>query len=349
MKIKNRLLWADILRILAIYLVVVLHSSLLPFNTSSDLTIAWPFIVSYAFAETCVPIFVMLSGALLLGKTETYQIFFKKRVNKVLIPWVIWTLIYMLWNYNFHHQVASTVSEWKYFFEVTFLSQLWFLPLIFSLYLITPFLRFVASKLKVVDKVYLIVIWFIWVSILPALHSSPAFPGQLTLGLLPLAIYYSGYFFTGYILSKLKFSKKMILFSLGMVIVGILFSFVEIFSAKNRALDLIYIITYFSPGTVIATIGVFSFINNLFRNSFTVKNAGLRSLIISLSRASLGIYIVHELLKEIFDIYLNKYLLSYFVALPLLETYVHALIIFIISFIFVYLLKKVPLLRQIVP
>jgi len=145
--IKKRFIWADVLRILAIYLVIVVHS-FPSANFSRDLTTSWPFIISFTIAKTCVPLFVMLSGALLLGKTETYKLFFKKRIGKVLIPWVIWTLIYMFWNYNVNHYAASTIPQWKYFFELTFLSQLWFLPLIFSLYLMTPLLRLITAKFK---------------------------------------------------------------------------------------------------------------------------------------------------------------------------------------------------------
>jgi surface polysaccharide O-acyltransferase-like enzyme len=346
--IKKRLIWADVLRIIAIYLVIVVHTSSLsksPFN----LTIAWPFILSFAFAKTCVPLFVMLSGALLLGKTETYQVFFKKRVRKVLIPWIVWTLIYMFWNYNFNHYAASTISQWKYFFELTFLSQLWFLPLIFSLYLITPLLRLMTIKFKTADSRYLLLLWFIWVSALPFLHPSPAFPGGSAAGLLALAVYYSGYFYLGFVLTKSKFAEEKIMFSVGVTAIGIVTTLIEIFLIKNITLYPSVVFDYFAPGIVITSIGLFLLISHLFTKTISIKSNKLNSVIILLSSASLGIYIVHSLFLQIFDVYLQKYFLVNFVALPILEIYLHALIIFILSFGFVYLLKKLPLIRQIVP
>jgi len=290
----------------------------------------------------------MLSGALLLGKTETYALFFKKRVGKVLIPWVIWTFIYMSWNFNFNHYAATTVFQWKYFFELTFLSQLWFLPLIFSLYLITPLLRLAALKLKQTDQVYLILFWFIWVSILPFMHPSPAFP-QSPAGLLSLAIYYSGYFFLGFILTKLKFPKNLNIISFGIVVIGVLLTFIEIFLVKDVAHYPTIIFDYFAPGVVITSLGLFLLVKNLFTKTLIIKNKKLTSLIISLSSASLGIYIVHGLFMQIFGDNLHRYLLFRFDSLPLLETYSNALIIFAASFLFVYLLKKIPLLRRLVP
>src|SRR6185369_6512634 len=75
----------------------------------------------YKIFETSVPIFVMLSGALLLGKTESYLSFFKKRSAKVLIPWIIWTIIYMLFFYflkdeyvvsHYFNTASSQLSSW---------------------------------------------------------------------------------------------------------------------------------------------------------------------------------------------------------------------------------------------
>jgi surface polysaccharide O-acyltransferase-like enzyme len=345
--IKKRFIWADVLRILAIYLVIVVHS-FPSANFSRDLTTSWPFIISFTIAKTCVPLFVMLSGALLLGKTETYKLFFKKRIGKVLIPWVIWTLIYMFWNYNVNHYAASTIPQWKYFFELTFLSQLWFLPLIFSLYLMTPLLRLITAKFKKTDQIYLIFLWFIWVSVLPFLHPSLAFPGT-PMGLLFLATYYCGYFFLGFILTKLKLPKNMNLLSLGIIVSGIMLTFIEIFLIKNPITYPTVIFDYFAPGIVITSTGLFLFIYDLFSNRLSIGNNRLKSLIITLSSASLGIYIVHGLLMQVFGTNLHKYFLFKVDSLPLLENYLDALIIFSFSFLFVYLLKKIPLVRRIVP
>ena len=41
----------------------------------------------------------MISGALLLGrKEEPLMDFFKKRANKILLPFIVWSLIYYTWS-----------------------------------------------------------------------------------------------------------------------------------------------------------------------------------------------------------------------------------------------------------
>ncbi len=75
MKKHGRIMWIDLVRIFAIFLVVLLHNSRLP----SEITLlTLPSFIVLAVAKTSVPLFVMVSGALLLGKVESYRVFFKK-------------------------------------------------------------------------------------------------------------------------------------------------------------------------------------------------------------------------------------------------------------------------------
>ena len=52
-----------------------------------------------------VPIFVILSGALLINKTDSLKKFFKKRFNRVVIPFLFWALIYILVEIFFFNKV----------------------------------------------------------------------------------------------------------------------------------------------------------------------------------------------------------------------------------------------------
>lgn len=338
---SHRFAWADITRVIAIYLVIVIHSSTLP-RSIGDLTTTWPFALSLLVAKVSVPLFVMLSGALLLEKKETYKVFFKKRIVKVLLPWIVWTFIYMWWNYTTGSK-PTTISEWKYFFESTFLTQLWFLPMIFSLYIITPILRLIIPSLKEADKIYIFIVWFLWVGILPFFHTSPAFPQPSQAGLLALALYYSGYFFTGYFITKLKLPDKTVLFSFVAILVGVILSFIELLFVKNISIS--QAVDYFAPGVIIMSLGTFTLIYYVFTKK--IKNFD-NGFIASLSRASLGIYIVHFFVKIFLDGYIYKYLLGTIIATPF-SSYIDALIIFLVSFLVVFLLQRVPLVRQIVP
>ncbi|HYT45383.1 MAG TPA: acyltransferase family protein, partial [Methylomirabilota bacterium] len=154
----QRMLWPDVIRIIAIYLVVQIHTSYTPPSWQ------WLVTILFKFGVMGVPLFVILSGALLLGKQEDYKTFFRKRCMRVLLPWIVWTFLYMIYFFKVnHHQTianfftahTSPFSQWLHFFLVTFLTELWFLPMIFSLYLITPLLRIITIYANDSDNFYL--------------------------------------------------------------------------------------------------------------------------------------------------------------------------------------------------
>ncbi|MDP3941887.1 MAG: hypothetical protein Q8Q49_06290 [bacterium] len=77
---KKRYLWADLIRIVAIYCIVFRHNSFfLPHTTLLDYWLLTP----YLYTQFGVALFAMLSGALLLGKNESYKTFFGKRSRRL--------------------------------------------------------------------------------------------------------------------------------------------------------------------------------------------------------------------------------------------------------------------------
>ena len=92
----------DVIRTVAIVLVIFLHAT-------ADLTvpqmdqfeiIRWTTNDVYqSIGRICVPLFVMLSGALLLRpeKHDTIGSFFKKRWARIGLPWIFWGAAYFAW------------------------------------------------------------------------------------------------------------------------------------------------------------------------------------------------------------------------------------------------------------
>jgi surface polysaccharide O-acyltransferase-like enzyme len=122
---QNRALWADILRILSMFFVVFIHVSPLP------------------SVKSCIALFFMISGALLLGKEEAYTTFFQKRFFKVIFPWIFWTVIYTVIQGMIDCKTVRTIPQWKHLFELTLFTRFWILPVLVGLYLVTPLLRII--------------------------------------------------------------------------------------------------------------------------------------------------------------------------------------------------------------
>src|SRR5262249_34120842 len=137
------ILWIDLIRTVAIFLVVLVH-------VSGQLTTAWgkvpndQWIIANLYggiARVSVPLFFMISGYLLLPRSESLRAFYTKRMTRILIPFVVWSLIYLGW-YCGNHAKACTPS----FVADLWMVQgtyyhLWFLYSLISIYLILPLLR----------------------------------------------------------------------------------------------------------------------------------------------------------------------------------------------------------------
>ena len=85
---KEFLFWPDVIRVVATFLVVLVH-------VSGQLTNLWEKVPSGQWmianiygglARICVPLFFMISGYLLLPRSESLKDFYSKRMTKVLIP-----------------------------------------------------------------------------------------------------------------------------------------------------------------------------------------------------------------------------------------------------------------------
>ncbi|WLD92999.1 acyltransferase [Alkalihalobacillus sp. AL-G] len=147
----RRLVVFDALRFTAVLAVIAIHTTAA--NADTNLfSFGWN-----QFARFAVPLFILMSGFLLMGsmqhKTMSVREFYRKRFTKILIPYLIWTVIYTA----FSSLGLLKDGQWLQFFKITFLNtitgngfvHLYFLFVIFQLYLLFPFLKsWIVAKPK---------------------------------------------------------------------------------------------------------------------------------------------------------------------------------------------------------
>lgn len=97
---KNHIVWLDVVRLIAMFTVVCCHCTD-PFNfypgTASNIDeIKFWGAVYGAVLRPCVPLFVMITGALLLPVRGDASVFYKKRIPRVFFPFLIWSVLYNL-------------------------------------------------------------------------------------------------------------------------------------------------------------------------------------------------------------------------------------------------------------
>lgn len=337
---EKRLLWPDVIRAFAIYLVVQVHTLYTPVHKTIF------FLMFKNFDLLGVPLFVLLSGSLLLGKEEGYRDFFRKRCMKVLLPWLVWTFLYMAYFYLFQKQMVnenfflkyhSEYSALGHFFFQTFMSALWFLPMIFGIYLVAPLLRILVKYAQKFDLFYLLALWFIFLSVLPSVFQNSNFPiWEPTIIMEP--IQFSGYFLLGFViiryqlLSRLQPWKVFVLSILSFAV-----SLIKLPYVTN------IVSGYMFPGIVFSSVCFFYWMFIVIKQYESRIPKKVGRIFQLVSGASFGIYIVHAMILD----YSGKYILRFLN--PLHMGFLLTVIIFSLSFLVVFCIKKLPVLRYIVP
>lgn len=198
----------DIVRCAAIFLVVLQHCW-----TMLDLDLLksshqYPFYSSIIYG---VALFVMLSGALHLRKIDRVATFYKKRIVRVLIPFVFWGTIvyvisYVVGKYEDMDCVGKAVRMYfPYFMTGKINEAYWFVYLILALYLVTPILqRFLHKGNDMSVLVILLSLIGIWL-VVESIFSIG--------GILGTFIFYSGYYLTGYFIVRYVSAGKFSAFA----------------------------------------------------------------------------------------------------------------------------------------
>lgn len=282
----------DYIRITAIFLVVLVHTQMIPLENSFSLRY-WMLFSLFFIAKLGVPLFVLLSGTLLLSKTEPIKLFYEKRLQRILLPWLSWALVYTgVKVFNNEIDSLGVVQLITTFFIVA-LSDFWFMPMIVVLYGITPYLRAIIQR--TLSLKFLLFGWFLLVSILPAIILSPLFPGSSSSGIFTLALSFSGYFMLGWYIHQ-YWQKRLTIVQLVTILLASLLSYLILAHIYQESPNKLFFIVhdYFSPPLVFGSAALFL---TLVKMSPILKEILNTGVVIKLSELSLGVYLCHMLVS----------------------------------------------------
>ena len=164
---KHVIVWVNNAKIFAIFAVVILHVSADVVSSADTINNRqwWIGNIYDSVVRWCVPVFVMLSGVLLLKneKTESVYLFYKKRAGRILLPTLFWSLFFLVWTYMKgvgNESVKSIMSLGKSLFLGSPYYHMWYLYMLIGLYIATPFVRIFVKNASIHELTFLIVILF---------------------------------------------------------------------------------------------------------------------------------------------------------------------------------------------
>lgn len=307
---NQRVVFLDYLRVIAFCMVIVVHSSEYFFIDGSSIGIRnmydgyWVSVIN-SMLRASVPLFVMASSYLLLPLKGSTTDFLKRRFSRVIIPFVIWSLLYAVLPLLWGEITLSGVKDNLVYLLFNFTpssGHLWFVYMLIGLYLFMPVISPWLEKVSKRTEQIFILIWF----------SSTFWPYLRVLAIKLIGTrelygesywneYHLLWYFSGYIgyLVLAHYTRKHIDWSLkkSLTIGGLLFVvgylitavvWYQNISVANTLQELELSWRFCTFNVVMMTFGIFVMLKALFRNVQQVPY-----FIKELSRLSYGMYLMH--------------------------------------------------------
>ena len=150
--------YIECLRIIAIILVIYNHTRELGFTLyqyTSDACSYYLSVLMIPVCKTAVPIFLMISGATLLGKEEDYRYLFSRRIVRYVGIILFWGSIQYFRYVRTGKAELSVRGWWNNIYSSPKLETYWYLYLYLGFLLLLPLLRKIVSGMKDQDYRYL--------------------------------------------------------------------------------------------------------------------------------------------------------------------------------------------------
>ena len=336
MSSEAKILWIDNLRAISCVMVIALHVTGHWLTKLQGVSISvWSSITLFhILTRFCVPVFLMITGALLLNKKNTAVDFYKKRLSRVLKPFAFWTLFYLIVHFIFEYlQGGKVVFKEALSYSINALFSgaayhMWYIYLIVAIYLIIPvFFNLNGRVFKIIQPVFLI-IWLM-VLVLAQLNEGNSF-----LVFIRSSIGYLGYVILRSFLNELVIERdKSIWIGISLIFISLMWTFLPVYNfyiEHNIVYDGWF---YFLKANIaILSSGIFILFKNI-----KLENP----IMLELSKHSFGIYFIHLIYFMILNKVIPMDSMPFFIYLAFIISST-----LILSYLSIRLLLKIPVLNK---
>ena len=326
METKERIFYYDFLRAFAIIAVIICHLEIFYGSNPTAVQTVLKLTI-HDIGRMGVPIFLMISGALLLRKKYELADFLKRRFTRIIYPYIFWVALIAIGIFVIQH-------DYKLMFDVATgeFSVTWYFWTLIGIYLAIPVLKAFLDAYGETALKYFLAIWFFTI-ILKTFNSYPLFTDFN----LDFFAGYIGYPILGYYLDNKEFNlddKKI--FIVSFIIFAV--SFVAIGYSEYANLGLISPM-YQNVLIVLVSASFYMLIKTIDNmTSFSaIKDNLIGKVILSISVCSYGMYFSHVLVLKVLS-FLNPH--------TDLLVPVMAIAMIALSWLAVFIVSKIPYLKK---
>lgn len=341
---KDRIYALDAIRFVALLLVVLLHSAGLYYIDQSSGTFivntqTEPIVDIASIGRAGVPLFVMISGYLLLPIKVSCREFYSRRFARVLIPFLFWSIVYAVFD-SFVFSGAGVVHCIKYILHIPInftTVHLWYIYMLIGLYLLVPIISPWIEKAEKKEITFFLTLW-----LLCTVSTYIYLRFQQILGEASWNQYSTIYYFQGFVgffvlgaffkkFGLISFRLSFFIFAFGYLMTIILIHLGIHFSVEETIFNTIW--NYCSINIALMTIGLFGIIYYCSNKTFFRA----KSFVVDVSQRSYGIYLAHILVLRLVSGFIRQIIDSAVLAIPLM-----IITVLVTTYLLCWLMSKLP-------
>ena len=350
-KTKKRYFGIDLIRVVACFLVMQIHAGEIFYIDDNGGLIKnekniWPGIFN-SLARISVPLFVMISGYLLLPMKTDYSTFLKKRFTRISFPFIAFCVFYDIYFY-----IKGDIDMKSMFINIpkifinygTDLGHLWFMYMIMGVYLLIPI---ISPWIKTATKEHFYYYFIIWLIASVSSYIHLAFPqiwGECYWNSNTIVQGFIGDFGYAVLGAFIKLHlKDNNLYILGIILYLIgtgftMFGFLYKRDEAENCEEIEVTWRFDSINIIFASFGAF-----LLLRKIECKNEKIVKIFNDIALKSYGMYLIH-----IFFLQLFKYLFDAPNQFPLWCIFAIAILTFITSYLVIKIISFIPYSQYII-
>jgi len=298
--------WADALRCVAAFGVVMIHVAAVPAVHMTDIPLSWwRWADAYdAACRAAVPLFIMVSGALLLPRSEwDTATFLRRRALRLVPAMLFWSVAYDTWR-ALTQDAAFSAASWLGHIvnglHTPAYPHLWFLWLIAGLYLLAPLLQPFAAHGSRTTHAFVAALWLATTAVVPALTRWAG----ITVGVYTQPLFgYVGYFLVGaslhrFVPARLARDAVALLATVFVAAAAWTAIATDRLSTPTRRLDEQFM-DPLSPSVIAMALSGFLLARHWAANASATGRG--RAAVLAVGSSSFGIYLIHPLVIDLAD------------------------------------------------